>query len=71
MKGLSECKVSESNVRRIRVKVIVKKVKDYLKTYSSAVMDISWEEQAELNDCSLKKARILTSVYGGINIGLS
>nr|GEW11792.1 phospholipase-like protein [Tanacetum cinerariifolium] len=35
---------SESNIRRIRVKDIVKEVKDYLKTYSSAEMDISWRE---------------------------
>ncbi|GKD23337.1 hypothetical protein Tco_1225040 [Tanacetum coccineum] len=42
MKGLSECKASESNIRRIRVKDIVKEVKDYLKAYSSAGMDISW-----------------------------
>nr|GEU98858.1 retrovirus-related Pol polyprotein from transposon TNT 1-94 [Tanacetum cinerariifolium] len=41
MKGLSECKASESNVRRIQVKDIVKKVEDHLKTYSSAGMDIS------------------------------
>ncbi|GJR90228.1 hypothetical protein Tco_0214239 [Tanacetum coccineum] len=39
--GLSECKASESNIRRIRVKDIVKEVEDYLKTYSSAGMDIS------------------------------
>ncbi|GJZ23008.1 hypothetical protein Tco_0560467 [Tanacetum coccineum] len=44
MKGLSECKASESNIRRIRVKDIVKEVEDYLKTYSSAGMDISWRE---------------------------
>ncbi|GJZ08137.1 hypothetical protein Tco_0542420 [Tanacetum coccineum] len=44
MKGLSECKASESNVRRIQVKDIVKKVEDCLKTYSSAGMDISWED---------------------------
>ncbi|GJX76170.1 hypothetical protein Tco_0322981 [Tanacetum coccineum] len=42
MKGLSECKASESNVRRIQVKDIIKEVKDHLKTYSSAGMDISW-----------------------------
>ncbi|GJT83629.1 hypothetical protein Tco_1057971 [Tanacetum coccineum] len=42
MKGLSECKASESNIRRIQVKDIIKKVKDYLKTYSLAGMDISW-----------------------------
>ncbi|GJR91473.1 hypothetical protein Tco_0215484, partial [Tanacetum coccineum] len=41
MKGLSECKASESNIRRIRVKDIVKEVEDYLKTYSSARMNIS------------------------------
>nr|GEU30953.1 retrovirus-related Pol polyprotein from transposon TNT 1-94 [Tanacetum cinerariifolium] len=29
------------------------------------------EEQAELKDCSLKKAGNLTNVYGGINIGIS
>ncbi|GJY89987.1 hypothetical protein Tco_0505183 [Tanacetum coccineum] len=40
MKGLSECKASESNVKRIQVKDIVKEVEDYLKTYSSAGMDI-------------------------------
>ncbi|GJX33542.1 hypothetical protein Tco_0243397 [Tanacetum coccineum] len=44
MKGLFECKASKSNIRRIRVKDIVKEVEDYLKTYSSAVMDISWRE---------------------------
>nr|GEV33512.1 hypothetical protein [Tanacetum cinerariifolium] len=41
VKGLSECKASESNIRRIQVKDIVKEVDDYLKTYSSAGMDIS------------------------------
>ncbi|GJT67580.1 hypothetical protein Tco_1019060 [Tanacetum coccineum] len=44
MKGLSECKASESNFRRIQVKDIVKEVEDYLKTYSSAGMDNSWRE---------------------------
>ncbi|GKD70535.1 hypothetical protein Tco_1324625 [Tanacetum coccineum] len=44
MKGLSECKASESNIKRIRVKDIVKEVKDYLKTYSSVGMDIRWRE---------------------------
>ncbi|GKF43946.1 hypothetical protein Tco_0130498 [Tanacetum coccineum] len=34
MKGLSECEASESNVRRIQVKDIVKEVEDHLKTYS-------------------------------------
>nr|GEV05095.1 hypothetical protein [Tanacetum cinerariifolium] len=66
MKGLSECKASEINVRRIQVKDIIKEVEDNLKTYSSAEA-----EQAELKGCSQRKARNLTSVYGGINIGLS
>ncbi|GJS80138.1 hypothetical protein Tco_0730019 [Tanacetum coccineum] len=44
MKGLSECKASKSNIRRIRLKEIVKEVKDYLKTYSSVGMDISRRE---------------------------
>nr|GEV51936.1 hypothetical protein [Tanacetum cinerariifolium] len=47
MKGLSECKASEGNIRRIRVKDIVKEVEDYLKTYSSARMDISWYGRKE------------------------
>ncbi|GJV43763.1 hypothetical protein Tco_1428299 [Tanacetum coccineum] len=42
VKGLTECKVSSSNLRRIQVKDIVKEVEYYLKTYSSAGMDISW-----------------------------
>ncbi|GKB35044.1 hypothetical protein Tco_0879986 [Tanacetum coccineum] len=41
VKGLFECKASESNIRRNQVKDIVKEVKDYLKTYSSAGMDNS------------------------------
>ncbi|GJV06485.1 hypothetical protein Tco_1344141 [Tanacetum coccineum] len=41
MKGLSECKASESNIRRIQVKDTVKEVEDYLKAYSSAGMDNS------------------------------
>ncbi|GKC96507.1 hypothetical protein Tco_1161949 [Tanacetum coccineum] len=52
MKGLSECKASESNIRRIQVKDIIKEVEDYLKIYSSAGMDTT-EVQAEL-DYSLK-----------------
>nr|GEX18014.1 retrovirus-related Pol polyprotein from transposon TNT 1-94 [Tanacetum cinerariifolium] len=42
MKGLSECKALKRNIKCIRVKDIVKKVEDYLKTYSSPRMDISW-----------------------------
>ncbi|GKA66111.1 hypothetical protein Tco_0765919 [Tanacetum coccineum] len=41
IEGLAECKASASNLRRIQVKDIVKEVKDYLKAYSSAGMDIS------------------------------
>ncbi|GKD13648.1 nucleotide-binding alpha-beta plait domain-containing protein [Tanacetum coccineum] len=41
VKGLSKCKALESNIRRIQVNDIVKEVEDYLKTYSSARMDIS------------------------------
>ncbi|GJZ63336.1 ALP1-like protein [Tanacetum coccineum] len=39
---LVECKVSASNLRCIQVKDIIKEVEDYLKTYSSAEMYISW-----------------------------
>ncbi|GJU83150.1 hypothetical protein Tco_1285515 [Tanacetum coccineum] len=42
IEGLAECKASTRNLRRIQVKDIVKEVEDYLKTYSSAGMDISW-----------------------------
>ncbi|GKC30109.1 hypothetical protein Tco_1037403 [Tanacetum coccineum] len=42
IEGLAECKASVSNLRRIQVNDIVKEVKDYLKTYLSAEMDISW-----------------------------
>ncbi|GKB76064.1 hypothetical protein Tco_0942959, partial [Tanacetum coccineum] len=41
MKGLAEYKTLASNLRRIQVKDIVKEVKDYLKTYTLAGMDIS------------------------------
>nr|GFA10423.1 hypothetical protein [Tanacetum cinerariifolium] len=39
---------------RIRVKDIVKEVKDYLKTYSSAGMDISWYVEGARNSISPK-----------------
>ncbi|GJU16125.1 reverse transcriptase domain-containing protein [Tanacetum coccineum] len=39
--GLTECKASASNLKRIQVKDIVKEVEDYLKTYSSVWIDIS------------------------------
>ncbi|GJY35001.1 hypothetical protein Tco_0420379 [Tanacetum coccineum] len=40
--GLAECKPLASNLRCIQVKDIIKEVEDYLKTYSSVEMDISW-----------------------------
>ncbi|GKC23851.1 hypothetical protein Tco_1026001, partial [Tanacetum coccineum] len=40
IKGLANGKASASNLRDIQVKDIVKEVEDYLKTYSSAEMDI-------------------------------
>ncbi|GKE66787.1 hypothetical protein Tco_1520948 [Tanacetum coccineum] len=46
MKGLAECKDLASNLRRIQVKDIVKEVEDYLNTYSSAGMDISWWDKS-------------------------
>nr|GEY68515.1 hypothetical protein [Tanacetum cinerariifolium] len=49
MKGLSECKASENNVRRIQVKDIVKEVEDHLKTYSSAGMDISCQSAVSIS----------------------
>ncbi|GJW90423.1 hypothetical protein Tco_0167976 [Tanacetum coccineum] len=42
IEGLAECKAVVSSLRRIQVKDIVKEVEDYLKTYSSARMDIRW-----------------------------
>nr|GEV57606.1 hypothetical protein [Tanacetum cinerariifolium] len=39
MKGLDECIASASNLRRIPVRDIAKKVEDYFKTYSSAKID--------------------------------
>ncbi|GJW61247.1 hypothetical protein Tco_0110582 [Tanacetum coccineum] len=42
IEGLAECKASVSDLKRIQVKDIVKEIEDYLKTYSSAGMDISW-----------------------------
>ncbi|GJS96141.1 hypothetical protein Tco_0803109 [Tanacetum coccineum] len=63
MKGLSKCKASESNLRRIQVKDIVKEVKDYLKTYSSVGMDNSCKLSLS---CSLKFRReTLITCHGG------
>nr|GEV55366.1 hypothetical protein [Tanacetum cinerariifolium] len=73
MKGLPVCKASESNIRRIRVKDIVKEVKDYLKTYSSSGMDISLvasikhtkhqeQEQEQEQEPSLKMEQSISSL---------
>ncbi|GJR65746.1 nucleosome assembly protein 1,4 [Tanacetum coccineum] len=59
VKGLSECKASESNIRRIQVRDIVKEVEDHLKTYSSAVMDIS---SYEVGKGSEQLAELFTKV---------
>nr|GEU31263.1 hypothetical protein [Tanacetum cinerariifolium] len=62
MKGLSECKSSESNIRRIQVKDTVKEVEDHLKTYSSAGMDISWKADARSGqwvDIIMKKNKVI------------
>ncbi|GKC23602.1 hypothetical protein Tco_1025752 [Tanacetum coccineum] len=63
MKGLSECKASESNIRHIQVKDIVKEVEDYLKTYSSAVMDISWRETQHLLKARQKVISVVCTKY--------
>nr|GEV54474.1 hypothetical protein [Tanacetum cinerariifolium] len=42
IKGLADGKASVRNLKDIQIKDIVKEVKDYLKTYSSAEMDIRW-----------------------------
>ncbi|GJR55107.1 retrovirus-related pol polyprotein from transposon TNT 1-94 [Tanacetum coccineum] len=63
--GLSECKASKSNVRRIQVKDIVKEVEDHLNTYSSAGMDISWDHANLL--CIVP---ILSDVTKGTNIAV-
>ncbi|GKE47824.1 hypothetical protein Tco_1479082, partial [Tanacetum coccineum] len=52
---LTECKASTSNLRRIQVKYIVKEIKDYLKTYSSSGMDISWYVKGIR--CGLRRVR--------------
>ncbi|GKA51934.1 hypothetical protein Tco_0745130, partial [Tanacetum coccineum] len=55
IEGLVECKALASNLIRIQVKDIIKEVKDYLKTYSSAGMDISW--YVEGIRCSSKESQ--------------
>nr|GEU97049.1 retrovirus-related Pol polyprotein from transposon TNT 1-94 [Tanacetum cinerariifolium] len=63
-----------SNLRRIQVRVIIKKVKYYLNTYSTAGMDISWFQklisQLEIHgevisreDANLKLLRSLPSAW--------
>ncbi|GJW46364.1 hypothetical protein Tco_0078010 [Tanacetum coccineum] len=46
IEGPVECKASASNLKCIQVKDIVKEVKDYLNTYSSARMDINWRDKS-------------------------
>ncbi|GJR58105.1 retrovirus-related pol polyprotein from transposon TNT 1-94 [Tanacetum coccineum] len=48
--GLAECKASASNIRWIQIRDIIKEVKDYLKTYSSAMMDINCLVQNVVNE---------------------
>ncbi|GJV22917.1 retrovirus-related pol polyprotein from transposon TNT 1-94, partial [Tanacetum coccineum] len=55
MKGLFKCEASKSNVRRIQVKDIVKEVEDYLKTYSSAKIDISCNMDSSMGKMFLEK----------------
>ncbi|GKD91684.1 hypothetical protein Tco_1367191 [Tanacetum coccineum] len=55
IEGPTECKASASNLRRIQVKDIVKEVEDYLKTYSSSGMDISWYVKGIR--CGLRRVR--------------
>ncbi|GKA88344.1 hypothetical protein Tco_0810108 [Tanacetum coccineum] len=51
--GLTEYKALASNIRRIQVKDIVKEVEDYLKTYSSARMDISCQSSSLMAGSSM------------------
>ncbi|GJU16877.1 hypothetical protein Tco_1144843 [Tanacetum coccineum] len=55
-KALARDLVIKTNLRRIQVKGIVKEVEDYLKTYSSAGMDISW--YVEGIRCGSKESQI-------------
>ncbi|GJV03721.1 hypothetical protein Tco_1337290 [Tanacetum coccineum] len=54
IEGLAECEASTSNLRRIQLKDSVKEVEDYLKTYSSAGMDISCRSPKMLRVESLR-----------------
>nr|GEW30267.1 transcription factor EGL1 isoform X2 [Tanacetum cinerariifolium] len=63
VKGLSECKASEGNIRRIQVKDIVKEVEDYLKTYLSARMNISWRETQYLTMAGQKTSDPISRLY--------
>ncbi|GKA06089.1 hypothetical protein Tco_0685209 [Tanacetum coccineum] len=59
--GLAECKASTSNLRRIQVKDIIKEVKDYLKTYTLAGIDISCtSEKKSRIDIGKKKSSSVT-----------
>ncbi|GJX91245.1 hypothetical protein Tco_0344571 [Tanacetum coccineum] len=72
VKGLSECRALESNIKRIQVKYIVKKIKDYLKTYSSTGMDISWEiHDLNFRGSSCKNLFVLSSPNRGRFVGFT
>ncbi|GJX87450.1 retrovirus-related pol polyprotein from transposon TNT 1-94 [Tanacetum coccineum] len=69
MKGLSECKALESNIRRIQVRDIVKEVKDHLKAYSSDGIDISWytwvfslQKKSDAGECIISFIRKMESL---------
>ncbi|GKA36690.1 hypothetical protein Tco_0723255 [Tanacetum coccineum] len=63
MKGLSECKASKSNIRHIQVKDIVKEFEDYLKTYSSAGIDISWDISLDLTSSNITLVKTSSSLH--------
>ncbi|GJZ07166.1 hypothetical protein Tco_0540959 [Tanacetum coccineum] len=70
IKGLVECKASASNLKHIQVKDIVKEVEDYLKTYSSAEMDINW--YMEGIRCGFKESQsLMHSLCSGLRVLLS
>ncbi|GJW10605.1 reverse transcriptase domain-containing protein [Tanacetum coccineum] len=62
--GLVECKASASNLRLIQVRDIVKEVKDYLKTYSSAGMNISYPKPKYEVGASSEQLAKLSLKYG-------
>ncbi|GKF29585.1 hypothetical protein Tco_0095927 [Tanacetum coccineum] len=55
VKGLSECKASKSNIRRIQVKEYAEVLRRVRGGNTLTILLPFEEEQAELNDYSLKK----------------